>query len=224
MEPAPIGKTVFAIGLLATLAWADAPVAEARPSIRIGATLSQTGAYAFPGQAQLRGSQLCIKHLNDKGGVLGRKLELLVHNDGSDPLTAVRLYEKLITGDRVDLVIGPFGGVIADPVADVTEKHKMPMVAPVAAPTSMYRKGRKFVFSMLAPGETILEGLLDLAAKRGLKTVALIYEDDLGGRAVIRGAIDLARKKGLQVISDRRLLSGDHRLHGDPDPGPGREP
>jgi branched-chain amino acid transport system substrate-binding protein len=200
VEPAPISKTVFVIGLLATLAWADAPVAEAQPSIRIGATLSQTGAYASQGQVQLRGYQLCVKHLNDKGGVLGRKLELLVYDDGSDPVTAVRLYEKLITQDRVDLVIGPFGGVIADPVADVTEKHKIPMVAPVAAPTPMYRKGRKFIFSMLAPGETILEGFLDLVARKGLKTVALIYEDDLGGRAVIRGAIELAGKKGLQVV------------------------
>jgi branched-chain amino acid transport system substrate-binding protein len=201
VERAPVSKVrkVSAIAGLVVLPWALAPAAEA-PPIRIGATMSQTGAYASQGQAQLRGYQLCVKHLNERGSVLGRKLELLVYDDGSDPVTAVRLYEKLITGDRVDLVIGPFGGVIADPVADMTEKHKMPMVAPVAAPTSMYRKGRKFVFSMLAPGETILEGLLDLAAKKRLKTVALIYEEDLGGRAVIRGAIDLARKKGLQVV------------------------
>ena len=50
------------------------------------------------------------------------------------------------------------------------------------------------------PGETLLEGLLDLAAKKGLKTVVVIYEDDVGGRAVSQGAIELARKKGLQVV------------------------
>ena len=90
---------VFAVALLAALAWMVAPVAEAQPPIRIGASLSQTGAYAAPGQNRLRGSQLCVKHVNDKGGVLGRKLELVVYDDGSDPATAVRLYEKLITQD-----------------------------------------------------------------------------------------------------------------------------
>jgi branched-chain amino acid transport system substrate-binding protein len=194
-----VGKVCAVAGLVA-LAGTVAPVTEAQPPNRIGATLAQTGGYASQGQAQLRGYQLCVKHTNDKGGVLGRKLELRVYDDGSDPATAVRLYEKLITQDKVDLVLGPFGGVTADPVADVTEKYRMPMVAPVAAPTFMYKKGRKFIFSMLAPGESILEGLIDLAAKKGLKTVAVVYEDDVGGRAVSQGAIELARKKGLQVV------------------------
>ena len=96
-----VGK-VFAVALLVALAWALAPVAEAQPPIRIGASLSQTGAYAPPGQNLLRGSQLCVKHLNDKGGALGRKLELVVYDNGSDPATAVRLYEKLITRDIGD--------------------------------------------------------------------------------------------------------------------------
>ena len=91
---------VFAVAVLAPLAWVVAPVAEAQPPIRIGETPAQTGAVAAPGQTQLRGYQLCVKHMNQKGGVLGRKFELLVYDDGSDPATAVRLYEKLITQDR----------------------------------------------------------------------------------------------------------------------------
>ena len=59
--------------------------ADAQPPIRIGATPSQTGVYAAAGQNQLRGYQLCVKHMNDKGGVLGRKLELVVYDDGSGP-------------------------------------------------------------------------------------------------------------------------------------------
>jgi branched-chain amino acid transport system substrate-binding protein len=168
--------------------------------VRIGASPAQTGAYAAVGQNQLRGYQLCVKHLNERGGVLGRQLELLVYDDGSDAAAAVRLYEKLITQDKVDLVLGPYSGPITDAVADVTEKHKMPMVAPSGSVTSMYRKGRKFIFSMLPPAEVYLEGLLDLAAKKGLKTVALINVDQLFGRAVTQGAIELAKGKGLQVV------------------------
>ena len=54
--------------------------------------------------------------------MLGRKLELVLYGEGSEPATAVRLYEKLITRDKVDLVLSPFGAPITDAVADVTEK------------------------------------------------------------------------------------------------------
>ena len=140
-------------GFIASIAvgFLTAPLAAAQPPIRTGASLSQTGVRAAAGQNQLRGSQLCVKHMNDKGGVLGRKLELVVYDDGSDPATAVRLYEKLITQNKVNLVLGPHSPDITDAVADVTEKHKMPMVAPTASATSIYRKGRKFIFSMVPP-------------------------------------------------------------------------
>jgi branched-chain amino acid transport system substrate-binding protein len=193
------GKVV-AVAVLMALAWVAAAVAEAQPPIRIGATLAQTGVYAALGQNQHRGYQLCVKRMNDKGGVLGRKLELVLYDDESDPATAVRLYEKLITQDKMDLLLGPYGSPISEAAADVNEKYKVLMVAPVAADTSIYRKGRKFVFSMLPPSELFHEGLIDLAAKKGLKIVALINVDDLSSRAVTQGAIELAKRKGLQVV------------------------
>ena len=80
------GRKVFTVGVLAALAWADAPVAEAQPPIRIGAPAAQTGGIvAADQQNTLHGYPLCVKHLNDKGGVLGRAIELVVYNDGSDP-------------------------------------------------------------------------------------------------------------------------------------------
>jgi len=117
--------------LLASLAGAlAAPLAvEAQPPIRIGASPSLTGTYAAIGQNLHRGYQLCVKHMNDKGGVLGRKLELVVYDNQSDLTTAVRLYEKLITQDKVDLVLGPNTSPIVDAVADVNEKYRMPMMS-----------------------------------------------------------------------------------------------
>jgi len=193
-------RKVLAVAVLAVLASAVAPVTEAQPPIRIGASASKTGAYAALGQNQLRGYQLCVKHTNEKGGLLGRKLELVVEDDRSEPTTAVRLYEKLITQDKVDLVLGPFSSPIVEAVADVTEKHRMPMVAPSAATTSIFKKGRKFIFMVQPRAEVFLEGLIDLAAKKGLKTVALINVDSVFGRTVTQGSIELAKKKGLQVV------------------------
>ena len=113
-------RKVFAVVLLAALGWAGAPVAEAQRPILIGASVTQTGVYAALGQTQLRGYQLCVKHMNDKGGVLARKVELVVYDDGSDPATAVRLYEKLITQDKVDLVLAPYSTTITEAVTNVT--------------------------------------------------------------------------------------------------------
>src|SRR5262249_27558305 len=137
------GKTfimivALAIGLVA--------FAEAQPPIRIGTSASKTGTYAAQGQERLRGYQLCVKHTNDNGGILGRKVELVAEDDRSEPATAVRIYERLITQDRVDLVLGPFSSTITEPVADVTEKYRMPMVAAGASTTSIFKKGRKFIF------------------------------------------------------------------------------
>ena len=92
-------------------------VAEAESPIRIGASASKTGTYAALGQNQLRGYELCVKHTNEKGGVLGRKIELVVDDDQSQPAAAVGIYERLITQERVDLVLGPYGSPMTAPVS-----------------------------------------------------------------------------------------------------------
>jgi branched-chain amino acid transport system substrate-binding protein len=186
----------------------SASVVEAQKPIRIGASLSLTGAYAALGQNQHRGYQLCVKHTNEKGRVLGRNLDLVVLDDWSDPATAVRLYEKLVTQDKVDLILGPYGSPITEVVADVAEKYRLPMVT-LASTTSIFKKGRKFAFMVLPPAEGYLEGLVDMAAKRGLKTVAIINEDTLFARAVAAGTAELAKRKGLEVISVQAYPKGN---------------
>jgi len=194
------GRALIA-GLVSVSLWISMlPIADAQPPIRIGATLAQTGRFADIGQIQLRAYQLCVKHTNERGGVLGRKLELVVEDDQSEAATAARLYDKLIARDKVHAILGPFSSPITDAVADVAEKHRMPLVAPTAGVTSIYKKGRKFVFMMYSPSEVYLEGVLDMAAKRGLKTLALIHEDDFFPKAVAQGGLELAKKHGLSVV------------------------
>ncbi len=186
--------------LLAASLFATSTLAQTQAPIRIGASLSLTGTYAALGQNQQRGYQLCAKHVNEKGGVLGRKVEFVFYDDQSEPATAVRLYEKLITQDKVDVVIGPYSSPITEAAANVNEKYKMPMVAPGASTTSIFKKGRKFVFMVASPAEAYLEGLLDLADRNGLKTVALINEDTLFPKTTVDGTVELAKKKGLRVV------------------------
>ena len=174
--------------------------AFAEQPIRIGASIAMSGRDAVQGGYVREGYLLCQKHVTEKGGVLGRPIEFVIRDDGSDPKAASGLYEKLITEDKVDAVMGPYGSLMTDAVADVTEKHRKLMVAPAAGTTSLWGKGRRYLVMVLSPLEAATEGMIDLAARNGLKTVALINVDTLTGKAVVNGALELARKKGLEVV------------------------
>ena len=147
---------------LAGVVLAALPVpADAQTPIKIGASMSVTGTYAKPGSYQKEGYDVCIDELNAKGGLLGRKVELVIYDDQSQPATAVKLYEKLITEDKVDAVMGPYSSPITEAVANVTEKYKKVMVSPLAATTSIFRKGRKYIFMIITSpvGAYYKEGL-----------------------------------------------------------------
>ena len=148
--------------LAIALWWSSGSIAEAQPPIRIGASASKTGTYAALGQNQLRGYQLCVKHTNEKGGVLGRKLELVVEDDQSKSATAIRIYERLITQEKVDLVLGPYGSPMTEPVANVIEKYRMPMVASTAATDAIL----KLEFNTVFGGFRVDRDGLQIAHKR----------------------------------------------------------
>ena len=170
----------------------------AQQPIQIGASISITGTDAIQGGYVREGYLLCQKHVNEKGGVLGRPIQFVIHDDASDGKTAIRLYERLITEDKVDAVMGPYGSPITDLVADVTEKHRKLMVAPAAGTTSIWEKGRRYLVMVLSPLEASTEGTIDLAARNGLKTMGLIGA--LARPAIVKGALEVAKKKGLEVV------------------------
>jgi branched-chain amino acid transport system substrate-binding protein len=201
-------RSLACLALAAVVAGGSMP-AGAQGPIRIGASLSLTGTYAKLGKNQHEGYQLCIKELNAKGGLLGRKVDLVVYDDQSMPPTAVRLYEKLITEDKVDAVMGPYSSPVSEAAANVTEKYKKVMVMPLAATTSIFKKGRKYAFMVISPAEGYLEGLVDMASKRGLKTIAVVNEDTLFSKAAASGAVELAKKKGLQVVFTEAYPKGN---------------
>ena len=140
--------------------------------------MSSTGNFATQGVPARNGYMLCQNDINAKGGVLGRKIEFLIYDDKSDPKLAIDLYEKLITEDKVDAVLGPYGSTHTEAIAPVTEKHKMVLISPLAATTSIWEKGRKYIFMQLPPAELFLGGLIDLASRNGLETVAIIEEEE----------------------------------------------
>jgi len=187
--------------------------ARAQQPIRVGFSIAQTGPISGGGQAALVALRMWADDLNARGGLLGRKVELVVYDDQSMPPTAVRLYEKLITEDKVDGVMGPYSSPITEAVANVSEKYKKVMVTPLAATTSIFKRPpgqkRNYLFMVISPAEVYLEGLVDIAAKRGLKTIAVINEDTLFAKTAASGAVELAKKRGLNVVFQEGYPKGN---------------
>jgi len=112
--------------------------------------------------------------------------------------------------------MGPYSSPVTEAVANVTEKYKKVMVAPLAATTGIFRKEprRKYIFMVLSPAEVYFDGLTDIATKRGLKTVAVVNEDTLFSKAAAAGAVNLAKKKGMQVVFQEAYPKGNTDFSG----------
>ena len=203
-------RLVLAIGIV--LVFGTPRLSMAQQPIRIGASMALTGKYALQGGYGRDGYQLCQKHLNAQGGVLGRPVEFVMRDDASDEKTAMGVYEKLVTEDSVDAVIGPYSSPITDAVADVTEKQRKVMIAPMAGTTSLWEKGRKYLVMVISPVELTPEGFVDLAARQGLKTIAMLTEDGLVAKAAAKGASGwqgrrISTLSSLRPIRRRRRIS-----------------
>src|SRR6185437_10157479 len=106
--------------------------------ILIGATSSETGPFAADAEYNLNGMKLAVEEVNAKGGWLGRKLELKVYDDESKPGTAVRLYTRLITEDKADLLIVPYSSGITQAVAPLFIKRQYAVIEPEASIPTIY--------------------------------------------------------------------------------------
>ena len=112
-------KNRWLVGLCLGLGLWQPSAGLAQQPIRIGATTALTGEASIQGGYVREGYLLCQKHANEKGGVLGRRIEFVIYDDASNGKTAAGLYEKLIAKDKVDAVLGPYGSGITEAVADV---------------------------------------------------------------------------------------------------------
>jgi branched-chain amino acid transport system substrate-binding protein len=178
--------------------------AEKGNPIKIGYSLALTGKYAKTGKYQQEAFVMWAEDVNKRGGLLGRPVKLIHYDDKSDPKTGVELYEKLITGDKVDLVFGPYSSAVTNPVAGVTEKYKYPMITAGASSSKIFAQGRNYVFGSYSPAKDYMDGALALAKEKGLKTVALIYADSLFPISTAKGVKAKAPRYGLRIVYEEK--------------------
>ncbi|MBI4841841.1 MAG: amino acid ABC transporter substrate-binding protein, partial [candidate division NC10 bacterium] len=189
------GLTAFVSG------YPVATFGQDKKPVKIGFSMSLTGQYAETGKYQNEGYELWKKHVNARGGLLGRPVELVFYDDKSDPATAAKLFEKLITDDKVDLIIGPYSSATTATAGQVARKYEMPMITAGASSEKIFQQGNKYVFMVYTPAGHYLDGAFDIAAKRGLKTVAIINENTLFPKSTADGGAEVATKTyKLQVV------------------------
>ena len=182
-------------------------------SITLGAAVAETGRLSTPGQEISRGYRLAVEMLNEQGGIGGQKVQLVIHDDGSDADASVRLYQEMIASDSITAFLGPYSSGITEPVIGVTEAAGIPLVATAAAaPAIWVNRGRQWSVQMTNPAPTYLEGSVELAVQSGARTVALVWEDTAFPTAVAQGIRDAARTRGLDLVMEQAyaLGSADH--------------
>jgi branched-chain amino acid transport system substrate-binding protein len=181
-------KGLLAATLVAAVAAAIvASTASTRPTaqgpIKIGISLSLTGDFSDPGKAVKRGYDLWAAYVNAHGGILGRQVQLKIVNDASDPNQAVSNYQKLITGDRVDLVFGPFSSLLTGPSATVANRYHYAFLEPAGGGPKVFalKLGNLF-FVQPAPvvkcGDSFVAYLKTLPKAQQPKTASYESLDD----------------------------------------------
>src|SRR5919198_3612941 len=114
--------------------------------IVIGASLPLTGEFSQPGTASQKGYAIWQEMVNAKGGLLGRQVQLKIVDDASDQNTVVSDYNRLISQDKVDLVLGSFSSLLNIPASAVAERNRMTFPCPSCGSPKMFDRGFKYIF------------------------------------------------------------------------------
>lgn len=191
-------KMVLVAVLATAVSWSSQVWAAGE--ITVGAAVSQTGRYAEPAGRLYNSWKLYADQMNAKGGWVGKKIKLVVLDDKSDKQQSIKLYEKLITQDKVNLTMGPYSSGITDAVANILERYKYPTMAPGASSGVIWQKGRKYLFNIIAVAQDYQKGALHIAKDLGIKRIAVIGEDSLFPRQTAEGVRAWAKKLGLKIV------------------------
>ncbi|MCL6419995.1 amino acid ABC transporter substrate-binding protein [Aestuariirhabdus haliotis] len=169
-------------------------------SIKIGITVSLSGEYKSQGKSLLRGLEMWAKDLNSRGALLGSKVEIVHYDDQSDLQTSAQLYERLVTRDKVDFLVGPYASDLTLAASDVAEKHGIPMVSGTAAAEAIWERGYKNIFQVDLPAGRYMDDGLEIGKEVGVERVGILYRDSLFTREVAMGAKKLAEELGMEVV------------------------
>ncbi|WP_354623344.1 amino acid ABC transporter substrate-binding protein [Psychromonas sp. MME2] len=193
-------KFIIFAALTVTVFAMTASAAPNNKLIKVGVTASLSGVYQEQGENLLRGIKMWANDVNARGALLGKDIEIIHYDDQSDPEQSAKLYERLINVDGVDLLIGPYSSDVTLRASDVAEKYKMPMVSGTAAASQIWNRGYQNIFQVDLPAEQYLVDGLRVAKARGLKTLAIVFQDSVFTSEVAMGAKKAAEKMDIELL------------------------
>ena len=197
----------FSTGLLALSLALVAPVHAQQP-LKIGFGMSLTGPLAGNGKAALIAMQIWAEDVNAKGGILGRKVELVYYDDQTNPSTVPSIYSKLLDVDKVDLLVSGYGTNVIAPAMPIVMQRNMAFMGLFGLNVnSKFNYDRYFQIMPAGPEPAIgwTQGFFDTAMVLAPKpqTIALVGADAEYPALALEGARAQAKRTGLKVVYDK---------------------
>jgi len=175
-------------------------------TLLFGAPVSLTGSTSTEGHLTLEGYQLWVKELNAHGGIkvggTTYQVQLKYYDDGSSPTKSAQLTQQLVTTDKVNFLLGPYGTAATLQDEAIAEQYKIPMVEGNGAAKAIFSKGFHYIFGVLSPASEYAKVMLEaaLALPNPPKTVAIISANDAFSLEVAAAAKAYAASHNLNVV------------------------
>jgi len=186
--------------------------AQAGP-VRIGYTMARTGPWSVGAQTSQEPNYLLwAEQVNASGGLdvkgTKRPIELISSDDRSDVETCVRTYEKLMGSDKVDLVLPPWGSNANFAVAPLANRFQYPFLAPTALSRRLVEMKLPYFFLLLQQPKAMMDALVDMLKAGGVKSLAIIYVDDLFGLENYAALKVAVQGSGINIVEDKSYPFG----------------
>ena len=175
--------------------------AVAAEPIKIGSVLSVTGPAAFLGDPELKTLQMYVEDINKKGGLLGRPLELVHYDDGSDAGKANGFTKRLIDDDKVDILVGGTTTGATMSAAPLVDKAGIPFIS-LAGAVVIVEPVKKWVFKTPHTDRMAAEKVFEDMKKRGISKVALLSESSGFGQSGKKETEGVAAKYGITLVAN----------------------
>ncbi|MBP6900545.1 MAG: ABC transporter substrate-binding protein [Burkholderiaceae bacterium] len=177
--------------------------------LKVGLSVSLSGPNSSLGVPYAKGMQAALAH---KGEINGRKIQLIVLDDGSDPTTAGRNARKLVNEDKVDILMGTSGVPAAIAMAQVGRDAKVPMIG--LTPIQLNPAENPWVVTVAQPTQLMVDAVVARMKRDGVKTVGYIGFSDAWGDLVYNALNAAAGPAGIQVLGNERYARSDASVTG----------
>jgi branched-chain amino acid transport system substrate-binding protein len=184
---------------LAIVFAAGASSAQAQDSVKVGVIQPLSGPVAASGNYVRMGAEIARDWINAKGGVLGRKVELLIEDNKSDPKEAATAAEKLIVRDKVPVIVGAWGSSMTLAAMPKLAEYGVPMVVETSSAATITKQGNPWVFRISPPSEMEALGLEKYLKEFGIKQADFLAVNTDWGRGSVTAFGDLLKRSGASV-------------------------